>query len=130
MERFEMSVVSCQLSVARSEERGARSEGLSFRLPPSAFPLRRAMTLTEVLISMGILTLGLLGVAAIFPVGGWYMQKATIADNGSALAQAVMSDVVAGGVINPKSWMVMVPQGGPTGNPPPANLVNSFFFGI
>ena len=43
---------------------------------------RSGISLTEVLIAMGLLTLGLLGVAAIFPVGGYYMQKATIADNG------------------------------------------------
>ena len=32
---------------------------------------RQAISLTEVLIAMGILTLGLLGVAAIFPVGSF-----------------------------------------------------------
>jgi hypothetical protein len=62
-----------------------------------------------VLISLGILTLGLLGVAAVFPVGGWYMQKATIADNGSAIAQAVMNDIITRGTVNPKAWYSMVP---------------------
>ena len=37
---------------------------------------RRGLSLTEVLISMGILTLGLLSVASVFPVGSFYMQKA------------------------------------------------------
>ena len=41
---------------------------------------RRGLSLTEVLIAMGILTIGLLSVAAIFPVGSFYMQKAEIAD--------------------------------------------------
>jgi hypothetical protein len=71
---------------------------------------RAAITLTEVLISMGILTLGLLGAAALFPVGGYYMQKAEIADRGSAIAQAVMNDVVARGIISPKAWVAMVPS--------------------
>jgi hypothetical protein len=62
-----------------------------------------------VLISLGILTLGLLGVAAVFPVGSWYMMKANIADNGSAIAQAVMNDIVTRGTVNPKAWYVMVP---------------------
>ena len=59
---------------ARSEERGP----LASPQPPSPSPQppRRAISLTEVLIAMGILTLGLLGVAAVFPVGSWYMQKA------------------------------------------------------
>jgi hypothetical protein len=50
-----------------------------------------------------------LGVAAIFPVGGYYMQKATIADNGSAIAQAVMNDIVSRGMLNPRTWRVMTP---------------------
>ena len=77
--------------------------------PPAPQPRRLGISLTEVLIAMGILTLGLLGVAAIFPVGGYYMQKATIADNGSAIAQAVMNDIVARGMLNPRTWRVMTP---------------------
>lgn len=69
---------------------------------------RAAITLTEVLISMGILTLGLLGVAALFPVGGFYMQKAEISDRGSAIAQQAMNDLVARGMLNPVSWQTLV----------------------
>jgi hypothetical protein len=79
---------------------------------PSSQPPRSAITLTEVLISMGILTLGLLGVAALFPVGGFYMQKADIADRGSAIAQSVMSELVSRGMLNPRSWYVVVPENG------------------
>jgi hypothetical protein len=70
---------------------------------------RRGLSLTEVLIAMGILTLGLLGVASVFPVGSFYMQKAEVADRGSAIAQSVMSDLMARGMLNPRSWYVMVP---------------------
>ena len=61
----------------------------------------RAITLTEVLISLGILTIGLLGVAALFPVGSYYMQKGEIADRGSAIAQAAFNDLIARGMLNP-----------------------------
>src|SRR3954469_26064512 len=71
---------------------------------------RRGLSLTEVLIAMGILTLGLLGVASVFPVGSFYMQKAEVADRGSAIAQSVMSDLMARGMLNPRSWYVMVPM--------------------
>src|SRR6478736_1226421 len=70
---------------------------------------RSALSLTEVLIAMGILTIGLLSVAAIFPVGSFYMQKAEIADRGSAIAQSVMNDLMARGMLNPRAWYVMVP---------------------
>ena len=59
---------------------------------------------------MGILTLGLLGVAACFPVGSFYMQKADIADRGSAIAQSVMNDIVARGMLDPRNWRVMTPS--------------------
>ena len=58
---------------------------------------------------MGILTLGLLGVASVFPVGSFYMQKAEISDRGSAIAQSVMNDIMARGMLNPRAWYVMVP---------------------
>lgn len=70
---------------------------------------RSAISLTEVLIAMGIMTVGLLGVASVFPVGSWYLQKADIADQGSAIAQSVMSDLVARGMLNPGAWYLMTP---------------------
>src|SRR3954470_15450979 len=70
---------------------------------------RSALSLTEVLIAMGILTLGLLGVASVFPVGSYYMQKAEVSDRGSAIAQSVMNDLMARGMLNPRSWYTMVP---------------------
>src|SRR4051794_2306505 len=70
---------------------------------------RGGISLTEVLIAMGIMTVGLLGVASVFPVGGWYMQKAEIADRGSAIAQSVMSDLIARGMLNPSAWFLQVP---------------------
>lgn len=92
---------------SRVKRRNEAHEAAPCPVPPAP---RRAISLTEVLISLGILTLGLLGAAALFPVGSHYVQKATIADNGHAIAQAVMSDIIARGTINPKAWLVMVPR--------------------
>jgi hypothetical protein len=88
--------------------------------------MRAAISLTEVLIAMGILTVGLLDVASIFPVGGWYMQKAENADRGAAIAKSVMSDLVARGMLNPQSWFMEVPNAAVgTGTSP-----NYYFTGI
>ena len=77
---------------------------------PALSPQSRCgLSLTEVLIAMGILTLGLLGVASVFPVGSFYMQKADISDRGSAIAQSVFSDIMARGMLNPATWFVVVP---------------------
>lgn len=66
---------------------------------------RRGVTLMEVLISMGILLVGLLGAAALFPVGSYFMQKGDIADRGSAIAKAAFADLVTRG-IDPDEWQV------------------------
>src|SRR4051812_4858293 len=78
---------------------------------PRTDSARRGLSLTEVLIAMGILTLGLLGVASVFPVGSFYMQKAEISDKASAIAQSVMNDIMARGMLNPRAWYVMTPIG-------------------
>ena len=67
---------------------------------------RSAMSLAEVLVSMGIMTIGLLGVAALFPVGGRYMQSGDIADNANAIAQAALDDAIIRGHLDPENWVV------------------------
>jgi len=100
---------------------GSRRGGTTTRHPRLGETRPRGISLTEVLISLGILAVGLLGVAAVFPVGSFYMQKATISDNGSAIAQSVMNDLVARGTVNPKAWYAMVPT-------PPATNAAQFYF--
>ncbi len=72
---------------------------------------------------MGILTVGLLGVAALFPVGSYYIVKADISDRGSAIAQSVMSEIVSRGMLNPGAWCVTIP---PT-VPPAAGAIGQTF---
>lgn len=101
----------CGLSAAADEllaERGC--------VPIGSKSARRGLSLTEVLIAMGILTLGLLGVASVFPVGSYYMQKAEVSDKSSAIAQSVFNDIMARGMLNPRAWYVMTPMSTP--NPP------------
>ncbi|MEQ8849124.1 hypothetical protein [Botrimarina sp.] len=69
-------------------------------------PKRSALTLVEVLLAMGLLTLGLLGVASIFPVGGRYAQLGDIADQGGAVAQAALDDAVIEGYLDPENWII------------------------
>src|SRR3989304_6090570 len=79
--------------------------------PPSPVsrPLspRPGISLTEVLIAMGILTIGLLGVASIFPVASFYMQKGDVADSSSAVAQAAFNDVLSRGMLDPQAWLML-----------------------
>jgi Tfp pilus assembly protein PilV len=65
---------------------------------------RAGLSLVEVLIAMGVMALGLLGAAALFPVGGYYMQTGDVADRSDAIAQAALNDAVTRGWLNPKNW--------------------------
>ncbi len=86
------------------------------------FSFRRGISLVEVLISMGILSLGLLGVAAIFPVGGYYVQSGDTYDSADAVAQAALADAAARGWLDPKNWVGCersFPTSGPLDRPAP-----------
>jgi hypothetical protein len=72
----------------------------SFILHPSSFP-RRGISLIEILISLFIILFGLLGVAALLPVGRYDIMVAAKADRGAACARAAMRDIVVRGMVNP-----------------------------
>lgn len=55
--------------------------------------MRRGISLLEVLISMFVLLFGLMGVAAIFPVGNHYAGRGEQFDRGSALAEAGFAEL-------------------------------------
>ena len=67
-------------------------------------PLRRGISLTEVLLSMGVMVIGLLSVAAVFPVGGSYMAAGDQFDSAAMVGQAAFSDLVTRGWLNPLNW--------------------------
>jgi len=74
---------------------------------PNAHPGfgRRGISLLEVLISMGILTVGLLSVLALVPAGKSQAVKAVIYDRSSVMASNVAADLIARGLLRPSSWV-------------------------
>ena len=95
----------------------------------SLFTIQRSgVSLAEVLISMGILTVGLLGAAAMFPVGGHYMQTGDIADRSGAIAQAALDDAIVRGHLDPENWVVLDIDGvsftNPNGDGPSPNAMH------
>lgn len=68
-------------------------------------PKRPAVTLLEVLVSMGVMTLGILGVAAMFPIGSHYAQRADLYDRADAAASAAFNDAVVRGLLDPDNWV-------------------------
>ena len=66
---------------------------------------RRGISLLEVLLSMFILTVGMLGVAALIPVGRYDLKHASQADRTSAVGRAVYRDVQVRGMLEPEMWL-------------------------
>ena len=96
-------------------------------LSASAIAARRGISLLEVLISMGILTVGLLSVLALVPAGKSQAVKAVIYDRSSVMASNVAADLISRGLLRPSSWGVAIPSpiavfdplySGPTSWPP------------
>jgi prepilin-type N-terminal cleavage/methylation domain-containing protein len=67
-------------------------------------PLRRAITLIEVLISIAILSIGVLGVAALLPIGKLSLMKTEIADRTGACGRAAMREVKVRRMLDPNLW--------------------------
>jgi hypothetical protein len=65
----------------------------------------------EVLISMGILAIGLASVVALVPAGKSQATKASIYDRGSVLAANVLADGITRGLLRPSAWNVIPPDG-------------------
>ncbi len=112
-----LQIANCKLQIAKWDSLFPRSA-------------HRGISLTEVLIAMGVLTVGLLGVMAMFPVGNYYLVKADIADHGQAIARQAMSDVIARGMLDPAAWRMPVINtfpGGPPGYTADAGYGNNTY---
>jgi hypothetical protein len=78
-----------------------------YSLRPTAYSLcrdRRAISLTEVLISMFVLMIGLLGVAAMIPAGRHEILEGAKIDNATAVGRAAFRDLKIRGYLNPANW--------------------------
>ena len=65
---------------------------------------RGGVSLLEVLISIFVLTVGLLAVATLIPVGRFAVVEAAKSDRAAACGQAVLNDIKVRKMINPNSW--------------------------
>lgn len=68
--------------------------------------MRRAITLLEVLISMFIMTVGLLSVASLVPLGKVEQGRGDKTVRASACGRAAFRDMKIRGMMNPRSWAI------------------------
>jgi hypothetical protein len=74
--------------------------------------VRRGISIIEVLMSIGIILLGLLGVAAMLPVGRFEIVEAAKQDRAAACGRAAASDAQARGMFDPTVWFGANPSTG------------------
>jgi type II secretory pathway pseudopilin PulG len=74
-----------------------------------AHSAKRGITLLEVIISLGILSVGLASVVALIPAGGAQAKKAMIEDRRGAMAAAAMADLVTRGMLDQTRWVSPIP---------------------
>lgn len=67
--------------------------------------MRRGISLTEVLIAMFIMLIGLLGLAALVPVGSSYLGTANTYDRSSALGRAAFRDLQVRDYLDESKWL-------------------------
>lgn len=65
---------------------------------------KRGITLLEVIISLGILSVGLASVVALIPAGGSEARKSVIEDRRGAMAAAAIADLVTRGMLDQNRW--------------------------
>lgn len=65
---------------------------------------RRAITLLEVLISIGVLSVGLLGAATMLPLAKYYSEEASKFDRAAALGQEAYHDMQIRGYLSIRRW--------------------------
>ena len=108
-------------------------------MPTTCHVTRYGITLMEVLISIGILSVGLASVMALVPAGGNEARRALIADRRASLAANAMADAIARGILNPAKWspigtvpfrVAFDPLGGATFPPPIASTVLNGIAGL
>ena len=85
---------------------------------------RRGITLLEIMFSIGVVTVGLLGVLALLPLAAHQAQKGLIATRAAVTANNALNDFESRGMRDPKSWMFYYPGGG---TPPAAPAQNGMY---
>jgi len=74
---------------------------------PAAKRARSGISLLEVLISIGILSIGLLSTLALIPAGRFYMKRAAVDDRAAAVVPSAFSNLSTQGMlgVNASSWL-------------------------
>ena len=68
--------------------------------------IKKGLTLLEVLISLGIITVGLLSLSSLFMVGAHNMRKAEIQERARVVAEEAFNDIIAYRMLDTPKWIM------------------------
>ncbi len=97
--RFQVSGLRFQVSRGRGQVSGLRSQVSGLRSQRAEG--RRGVTLLEVLISIFVMAVGLMGVAALIPIGTFAVSETTKADRSAAMGRAAIHEVRVRDMLEP-----------------------------
>lgn len=80
------------------------------RRGPRPAAAHHGITLLEVMISMGVLAVGIMSVASLLPVGRYQMSQAMVFDEVAAMGRASFRDMQVHGYLRPSRWLYVAPQ--------------------
>ena len=66
--------------------------------------IRKGVSLLEVLAAIGVLSIGMLGLAAPLPIGRYTLSEATKADRAGQCGRAALHDVIVRRMLDPNNW--------------------------
>ena len=68
--------------------------------------IKKGLTLLEVLISLGIITVGLLSLSSLFMVGAHNMREAEIQERARVVAEEAFNDIIAYRMLDTPRWIM------------------------
>lgn len=99
------NVLSQSSRPSRERDRGTAESRLMDVKVSRATRGRRGVTLLEVLISIGVLSIGLLGAATMLPLAKFYASEASKYDRAGTLGAQAYHDLQIRGYCSPKKWI-------------------------
>jgi hypothetical protein len=101
---WQLQIANCKFQKAIKNGHCETASGFNHQSSFSLQPVRRGISLMEVLISIFVLSIGLLGVAAIIPLGQMALWETAKADRSGACGRAAIREIQVSRLLDYRYW--------------------------